>query len=176
MRFYESLDLAPRLSLDLDDLKKRFYERSRVWHPDRFSRATSEEQKKALDMTAVLNDAFRALRDPVSRAEYFLHESGLDPSKNPPAELLEEVFELNMALEELRGGDDSARPQLEEARERFLNMREEIDLGVDSLFARFDQTQDRAALIEIRGALDRRRYISNLLRDVERELSVHVPN
>ena len=111
MTYYEALGLAPRLSLDLDDLKKRFYDRSRQWHPDRFSRAGAEEQQRALDMTAVLNDGFRTLRDPITRAEYFLKERGRDLSNDAPPELLEEVFELNMALEELRGGDDSARPQ-----------------------------------------------------------------
>ena len=172
MRFYDALGLAPKLSLDAEDLKKRFYGQSREWHPDRFSRRSPEEQKKALDMTAVLNDAFRTLRDPVTRAEYFLEEKGLGPSKNPPAEMLEEVFELNMALEELRDGDDSARPQLVEAHDRFLKMRGAIDDGMNALFARFDETGDAAQLQEIRSALDRRRYISNLLRDVEKELPV----
>ena len=60
----------------------------------------------------MLNDAFRTLRDPVARAEYFLQPERLELSKEAPPELLEEVFELNMALEELRGGDESARPQL----------------------------------------------------------------
>ena len=77
MTYYEALGLEPRLSLDADDLKKRFYERSRQWHPDRFSRASTAEQQKALDMTAMLNDAFRTLRDPVTRAEYFLKENGI---------------------------------------------------------------------------------------------------
>src|ERR1700748_104236 len=112
MDYYGALGLAPRLSLDPGDLKKRFYERSRQWHPDRFSRASAEEQQKALDMTAVLNDAFRTLRDPVTRAEYFLKERGFELSKEAPPELLEEVFELNMALEEMRDGDEAARPQL----------------------------------------------------------------
>src|SRR6267154_2416557 len=58
--------------LESDDLKKRFYDRSRQWHPDRFSRASSEEKQRSEEMTAVLNDAFRTLRDPVARAEYFL--------------------------------------------------------------------------------------------------------
>ena len=58
MEYYESLGLEPKLVLDPDDLKKRFYERSRQWHPDRFSRAGADEQQRALDMTAVLNDAF----------------------------------------------------------------------------------------------------------------------
>jgi molecular chaperone HscB len=182
MQFYDALGLAPKLAVDSEDLKKRFYERSREWHPDRFSRREPAEQKKSLDMTAVLNDAFRTLRDPVSRAEYFLEERGLPPTKTPPPELLEEVFELNMALEELRGGDDSARPQLADAHKRFLAMREEIDGGLSGLFGRYDASQESATLSAIRAALDRRRYVSNLLRDVEKELreaeskNVHVSN
>jgi molecular chaperone HscB len=127
MLFYEAFDLEPTLSLDAEDLKRRFYERSRQWHPDKFSRASTAEQEKALEMTAVLNDAFRTLRDPVARAEYFLKEKGIELSKEAPPELLEEVFELNIALEELRDGDDSARPQLLQARDRFLAMRDSID-------------------------------------------------
>ena len=87
MQYYEALGLEPRLSLDADDLKKRFYERSRQWHPDRFSRAGAVEQQLALDMTAVLNDAFRTLRDPVARAEYFLKEHGIELSKDAPPDL-----------------------------------------------------------------------------------------
>jgi molecular chaperone HscB len=169
MRYYDALGLEPKLALEAEELKKRFYERSRQWHPDRFSRAAASEQAKALDMTAVLNDAFRTLRDPVARADYFLEQHGIHPSKTPPPELLEEVFELNMALEELRGGDDSVRPQLEQARERFTAMRGEIDARLSALFARYDDSGDKALLDEIRGVLDRRRYISNLIRDVERE-------
>src|SRR5213078_5222819 len=71
MKFYESLGLEPKLALDLDDLKKRFYDRSRQWHPDRFSRGSAEEKQRSEEMTSMLNDAFRSLRDPVSRAEYF---------------------------------------------------------------------------------------------------------
>jgi molecular chaperone HscB len=104
---------------------------------------------------------------------------------------LEEVFELNMALEELREGDASARPQLVEAQKRFQEMRHEIDEELAALFTKFDASEDAVfaaavreiggwhspeILPEIRAALDRRRYISNLLRDVDKELNVHVSN
>src|SRR5689334_379776 len=145
MDYYEALGLEPQLSLDLDDLKKRFYDRSRQWHPDKFSRASAEEQQKALDMTALLNDAFRTLRDPVTRAEYFLRERGMELSKDAPPELLEEVFELNMALEELRDGDSSALPQLIEAQEKFTKMRSEVDLQLSSLFESQDLEAIRSA-------------------------------
>jgi molecular chaperone HscB len=174
MRYYEALGLEPKLTLDPDDLKRRFYERSRQWHPDRFSRAGAGERQKALDMTALLNDAFRTLRDPVSRAEYVLRERGLEFGKDAPPELLEEVFELNMALEELRGGDDSARPQLTAAQERFAGMLTELDESLAGLFGRHDAGGDPGALEEVRRALHRRRYVSNLVREVEKELNVHV--
>jgi molecular chaperone HscB len=163
MRYFEAFDLEPVLLLDAEELKKRFYERSRQWHPDKFSRASIAEQEKALEMTAVLNDAFRTLRDPVSRAEYFLKEKGFELSKEAPAELLEEVFELNMALEELREGDESARPQLIEARARFVAMRDSIDESLTAAGARGD-------LEEVRRLLNRRRYIRNLIREVENVL------
>jgi molecular chaperone HscB len=174
MEFYQSLGLSPALSLDPEDLKRRFYERSRQWHPDRFSRAGAQEQQRALDMTSVLNDAFRTLRDPIARAEYFLKQSGMELAKDAPPELLEEVFELNMALEELHGGDDSARGPLAEAQERFAGMRAEIDHALAERFEKYDATSDTAVLEEIRRALNRRRYISNLVREVEKELNVHI--
>ena len=176
MRFYEALGLEPKLALDLDDLKKRFYDRSRQWHPDRFSRGTSEEKQRSEEMTSTLNDAFRTLRDPVSRAEYYLSQSGLELPKDAPPELLEEIFELNMALEELRGGDESAREQLVSAQERFTSMLGEADTNLTGLFGRYDETSDKAVLDQVRAVLNRRKYVSNLLRDVEKELNVHSAN
>jgi len=167
--YYQALGLEPKLALDPDDLRKCFYQRSRETHPDLRGSASQ-------DRMAQLNDAFRTLREPVARAEYFLQQNGIELSKDVPPELLEEVFELNMALEEIRGGDDSALPQLESARRRFLDMQSAIDAELDAQGERYDVAPDPSALNEIRGALNRRRYISNLLRDVDKELNVHLSN
>jgi molecular chaperone HscB len=157
MKFFEAFGLTPALSLDAEDLKTRFYERSRQWHPDKFSRASAEEQAKALEMTSVLNDAFRTLRDPVTRAEYFLKEKGIELSKEAPSELLEEVFELNMAIEE------SDLPQLTEARGRFIAMRDGIDQELAA-------AGERGDLEAVRALLTRRRYIKNLIKEVDHVL------
>jgi molecular chaperone HscB len=173
--YYDFFGLEHKLDLDLADLEKRFYSLSRKYHPDGYTLKSREEQQYALDATAILNDAYRTLRDPLARAEYLLKENGFDigeqGSKNVPPELLEEVFELNMAIEELHGGDDSARPELEEARKKFLDMRETIDAELQSRFAGYDHTRDRNVLLEIRGLLNRRRYVRNLVIEVERELT-----
>jgi len=173
--YYDFFGLEHKLNLNLADLEKRFYALSRQYHPDRYTLKSRAEQQYALDATAILNDAYRTLRDPLARAEYLLKENGFDigeqGSKNVPPELLEEVFELNMALEELRGGDDSARAGLEEARKKFTDMQEKIDAELRSKFGGYDPAPDRSVLSEIRGLLNRRRYVRNLINEVERELT-----
>lgn len=179
MNFYEFFGIDRKLAIDTDHLQQRFYELSRQWHPDRFSRRSAEEQAQALEATAILNDGYRTLRDPVKRAEYLLKEEGFpigeQRSKDVPPELLEEVFELNMMLEELKGGDDSARPQLEAAKRNFENLEAEIDRELAVLFSKYDAAPAESetakqALHEIRGILNRRRYIQNLVRDVDRAM------
>jgi molecular chaperone HscB len=157
--YYRALEYEQmRLRLDPDDLRQRFYARSRLLHPDRFVRATAAEQAAALDASSVLNDAYRTLRDPVERAEHVLHEKGLDAKSNTaPPDLLEEVFELNEALEE------SDQEQLDAARARFEKLRDELDAGLDDHFARWDASGDNAALEAIRAQLNRRRYLTNLI-------------
>ena len=115
------------------------------------------------------------LRHPVSRAEYVLKQSGFESSeprsKNVAPELIEEVFELNMALEELREGDQSARPQLEIARDKFVAMQKQADQELEDLFEEYDASQAATVLAESRNVLDRRRYIHNLVIEVEKALA-----
>ena len=178
--FYDFFGFDRKLSVNPETLQQRFYELSRQWHPDRFTRKSASEQARALEATAILNDGYRTLRDPVRRAEYLLTEEGFpiaeQRSKDVPPELLEEVFDLNMALEELKSGDDSARPQLEAAKQTFVGLRTGIDSDLEQLFAKYDSAEPQSetakqALQEIRGALNRRRYVENLIRDVDRALN-----
>ena len=173
--YYQLLGIPRSLNISLDELQKRYYELSRQLHPDRFMQKPEAEQQRALDMSSALNDAYRTLKDPVKRAQYLLSQEGFDigeqRSKDVPPELLEEVFELNMALEEMRSGDDSARPQLEAAEKTFTGMLAGVDQQLEALFGKYDQTPSRETLAEIRGVLNRRKYILNLVGEVHKTLS-----
>ena len=151
MEYFAVFGLEPRLSVDLSDLERRFYSRSRELHPDRFVRASRDQQQEALAQSSLLNDAYRVLKDPISRAEYILKHHGVD-SKTVPADLLEEMFELNMAREE---GEDVS--------EQLRQMLQEIDSGLPAKFSAWDTSQNRTDLEEIRAALNRRRYIENIV-------------
>jgi len=168
--YFAVFSLDRKLVVDEAALQRKFYELSRTFHPDRFATQSPSEQAFALDFTAMLNDAFRVLRDPIRRGEYLLKLEGFDigeqRSKDVPPELLEEVFELNMMLESAPD-----RSELEEARTKFLKMQSDTDVEIATLAAKYDSAGDRNTLGQIRAVLNRRRYIQNLVRDVEKALA-----
>ena len=177
--YYRFFGLERRLDLDPADLQARYYRLSRLVHPDRYQKGTPNERRFSLDATAILNDAYRTLRDPVARAEFFLKGEGLEAppgkSKHVPPELLEEVFEVNMALEALGEGDAAVRPSLETALRKFHSLRDQSDAELAALFAEYDRSGGRGTLARIRGALDRRSFISNLIEEIEQGLMHSCP-
>jgi molecular chaperone HscB len=172
--YFSVFGLEPKLSIDVDDLQARFYKLSREHHPDKFARQSPEAQSRALEKTSLLNDGLRILKDPVRRAEFVLTRNGMEiaeqRSKDVPPELLEEVFELNEALEELRSGDDSARAQIEAAQANFIEIRSDIDRQLTELFTEYDQSPAPGPLSRMRGILNRRRYIENLIGEATKTL------
>ena len=156
--YFEFLETPRSLALDPKDLEKRFYALSRQLHPDLYARKSAEEKHYAEEASALLNDAYRTLREPIARAMYLLKLEGFDigeqGTKDVPPELLEEIFELNMALEE---------GEAEGARERFLEMRGAVDAELQEKYAAWDAGQSRDTLNEVRGLLNRRKYITNLI-------------
>src|SRR5258708_773197 len=142
-------------------------------------RKSEAERQYSLDASSILNDAYRTLKDPVKRAQYVLSQEGFEigeqRSKDVPPELLEEVFELNMALEEMRSGDDSARPQLESAKDNFSNMLSEVDGLLKFQFAEYDEYRDHETQTKTRATLNRRKYIQNLLDEVHEQLASPQP-
>jgi molecular chaperone HscB len=77
--FFTVFGLARRLAVDVAALQRRFYELSRQWHPDFHQAASPAEQARALEESARVNAAYRALRDPIARVEYLVRlEEGRD--------------------------------------------------------------------------------------------------
>jgi molecular chaperone HscB len=176
--YFEFFGFDKTLTIDTAELQRRYYMLSRQLHPDRYTRATETERNFSLEATSILNDGYRILRDPVQRAEYILKESGFDigeqRSKDVPPELLEEVFDLNMALDVLRSGDADALTELEASRDRFVVLQDEIDADLEVKFREHDaapEPERREILSSIRGILNRRRYIRNLLQEVTKEFA-----
>jgi molecular chaperone HscB len=198
--YFSFFGLPLKLNVDVAALEKDFYALSRKLHPDLNAGTGGPEQEWSLEQSSMLNDAYRTLKDPIKRTKYLLHLEGVEleeQSKSAtekarvtgelkkqivPPDLLEEVFELNMHLEELRmnkkvGDDDpalfeeigKAKLSLEAKHEALLHELQSSWKEWDSVVDRDapanadERTQVRNKMVDI---LNRRNYIRNLVRDV----------
>jgi molecular chaperone HscB len=193
--YFDVFGLPRKLTLDASALERTFYKLSRKLHPDVYARASEQEQQWSLEQTSLLNDAYRTLKNPITRTEYLLKlegveieqdrsaENGAKKESRVPPDLLEEVFELNMQLEEMRmnqkmGEDDpQLRQDLEKAKTQFEGQMADSDSQLQALWAKWDAALDAQAEASQAGVkdtmvalLDRRRYVRNLVRDVNEAL------
>ena len=182
--YFAFFGLPRLLGLDETALEKTFYSLSRKLHPDYFMNAGAEERLASLERSSILNDAYRTLREPITRVQYLLSLEGYkEAEKKAPADLLEEVFDLNMQIEELKNarqaGDEDeagqARDSLEEALAGLNQRLARIDDDIFKLFGKWDgltessETEKKSVLNRISELLSNRSYISSLIREIEEE-------
>ncbi len=195
--YFTIFSMPARLVIDLPALEKSFYALSRRLHPDRFAARPADEQAAALAESSRLNDAYRTLKDPIARTAYLLKLEGVEMEEQSssataaaratgsskkqivPEDLLEEAFELNMQLEEMRmakqmGEDDpQLRKDLLAAKSSFDAKMAAAQAELEALWTRWDaalDADDATAKAAARDAmvalLNRRSYLRNLVRDV----------
>ena len=201
--YFEVFGLPRHLRVDTAALEKAFYAQSRRLHPDRFAARPGSEQDAALEESSRLNDAYRTLKDPIARTQYLLtlegveleeqsksatdaaRASGVEKKQLIPPELLEEVFELNMQLMEMKAAQecgDEADPELKRdlkaAAATFQEKMAETQRELEQLWARWDAAVDAGATAEqaaVKDALvtllNKRNYLRNLVREVEGALA-----
>ena len=188
--YFTLLELPQKLQIDAAELEKKFHALNWKLHPDNFTNATERERALSVEQSSKINDAYRTLRDPVRRVEYLLQRAGVrkegTTKQQAPPELLEEVFELNEMLDELRETRSSKsaetlalKAKLEAAEHQFERKLEEVDAELFAQFAQWDAAVEKGADESARAAvmqrmneiLNRRSYIRNLVTGVAKELA-----
>jgi molecular chaperone HscB len=187
MDHFEVFGLPRRLRIDGAELQRAFYELSRRYHPDFHQSAPAERQAEILDVSARLNAAYRALRDPIARIEYLVRleegretKEGATVKPKAPPELLEEMFEIQEALQEAMASNRSdglepdARETLAGQRDRLLaRYREEEARLRGPLSEAWDAggSAERARVLAgFKEALATRAYLRTVIDDIDQAL------
>ena len=184
--YFALFEMPKKLWIEMEGLEKKFLQLSWKLHPDNFVNATELERQLSLKRSSELNDAYRTLRDPVARVEYLLGTEGArkegEHKQQAPPELLEEVFELNESLDELReakasGGDlATLKSRLESAGKHFQEKLGEVDAQLQAAAREWDVALDgnsatrRKIMERLNELLNRRSYVRNLVANVQKEL------
>jgi len=200
--FFSFFGLPRKLNIDVPQLEREFYRLSRKLHPDLYARASGQEQEWSMEKSSQLNDAYRTLKDPISRTQYLLQlegvqleeqsktateqarASGQEKKQVVPPELLEEVFELNMQLQELRMSRQAGEPdpesieQLGTAKQKLERRLADLQQELTAYWSEWDalvtknpeDSERKRVRDQMVDLLNRRSYIRNLVRDVNEAL------
>lgn len=185
--YFTCLGFPRRLMIDPNKLETKFYELSRAFHPDFYQNKSETEQAISLGNAATLNTAYRTLRDPIQRAEYLLDlEAGAvkEIRTSPPADLFEEILELQDTLEEYRASDPASQTgkqlwdKLHTEQQTLEQRKRELETQLQRLFIDWDALQDRGEatsqarterdrlLKQMREILSNRTYVNNIVNDL----------
>lgn len=185
--YFTCLGFPRRLTIDPSKLEAKFYELSRAFHPDFYQNKSETEQAISLSNAATLNTAYRTLRDPIQRAEYLLDlEAGAVKviRSSPPADLFEEILELQEILEEYRAADPSSdagrrlRAKLQTEQQKLEQRKREMETQLEQLFTEWDDLQERGEATSqtraerdhllklMREILSNRTYVKNIVNDL----------
>jgi len=178
--YFEVFGLPRKLQIDLDGLQRSFYELSRRHHPDFHQGAGAEDQARALEASALVNRAYRALRDPVRRVEYLIAlEEGREVREETtakakvPRDLLAEMLEVQEALEDAKSSgltDEAAeglRAERQRLQERYQAEENALIAGGAEWDAAVDAGKERQPLLEqFKQRLAARAYLRTVIDDL----------
>src|SRR5205823_14591461 len=185
--YFALFEMPRKLWIEMSELEQKFLQMSWKLHPDNFVNATEQERELSLKRSSELNDAYRTLRDPIARVEYLLAIEGErkegEKKQQAPPELLEEVFELNESLDELRESKASGqnlaglKARLESAEKNFQGKLGEVDGELQAAAREWDaalkadHAERKEVMARLNELLNRRSYIRNLVTNVTKELA-----
>ena len=163
--------LPRTLNLDEAELEQDFFALSRRFHPDFFVTKSADQQILSLKKTSALNNAYRVLKNKISRAEYLIElETGVafgesGEAKQVPTELLSDVMEIRERIMDF-DGEDSQRAALQRDKIWAQQKQSETDTEINRIAEGWNDATKADLISDLKDALSERRYFSGLIRDL----------
>ncbi|MFN4080014.1 MAG: iron-sulfur cluster co-chaperone HscB C-terminal domain-containing protein [Saprospiraceae bacterium] len=159
--YFEFFDLPTSFQIDEAELKRRYYDNSKRYHPDFHTHADAARQAEMLEMASLNNEAWRTLANHESRTRHLLQLHGLmrDERQTPamPPDFLMEVMEINEALMDLQMDPDPNNA--ERARQAIEALRAQLESEAESLKRQWQGPEDLQTLKKIEENFYKKRYL-----------------
>jgi molecular chaperone HscB len=165
MNFFELYNISQTLQPDTKEIKQKFFELSRKYHPDFYTQATEDEQADALEISSQVNKAFKVFQKQDDIIKYVLQLKGLleeeEKYQLPPVFLME-VMELNEQLMEAKL--EEAPLIMDEIRSSIGQLQAEIYAPVKNIIEDYKEgiTTDEE-LLQVKEYYFKKKYLNRIL-------------
>ena len=162
--YFSLLGVSRAYHLNADELEQKYLTLSKERHPDRFVKAETRKRVAALQESMELNNAYKTLKKPVSRAEYLLTLEGVEIGANETLDpnFLAEMLEWREELQQAKQRTDG--PAIRKLEEQALDRRDEALVRIGRHFSVLASAADKSALLdEVKRELILLRYVHRYL-------------
>ncbi|MDB5193957.1 MAG: chaperone protein HscB [Segetibacter sp.] len=165
MNYFELFNIPVSLKPDQQQLKKRYYELSRQYHPDFYTKENDWDQAEALEKASDVNKAYKTFLNPDNTIKYVLQQKGLleeEEKYQLPQDFLMEVLELNEQLLEAKMEEDIAATN--QVKSSIANLNEEIYQPVKTIIEGYKEGESSDAdLLKVKDYYFKKKYLDRIL-------------
>lgn len=160
---FELFGLPVRFEVDRPALDAAYRQVQATVHPDRHASSGDTERRLAMQLATQANEAYRTLRDPISRGAYLCGLNGIDlkieTNTAMPPEFLMQQMQWREQLDDVRDARDPAG---------LAALERSIGTARDGLLAELSAACDERRDFDTAGALVRRlHFIDRIEREIE---------
>jgi molecular chaperone HscB len=162
------------LCLDPSDMEKRFIELNKKFHPDRFASKSGLEVQLSHDWSSAVNNAYRTLKNPVSRAKYLVEKefgSIEEKSAKVPVDMAESFFEVQDVMDTIRDADgnppEASVREVRRAEDELRGKVKSLEAQLQEKFREYDANREKTVVSAIKEILSERSYIVSFLRQID---------
>ncbi|HCN83547.1 MAG TPA: Fe-S protein assembly co-chaperone HscB [Sphingobacteriaceae bacterium] len=149
MNYFELYGIEESFDADQALVKHKFYELSKLYHPDFYINEPEEKQQEILELSTLNNKAYQVLSDKRKTTEYILKLHGLvgEGEKHQlPPEFLMDMMDVNEALMELEFEPDTEK--LAEIRSQVEEKMKELETEFKSLSGRYASESSKDEILQ----------------------------
>jgi molecular chaperone HscB len=165
LNYFELYKIPVSLQPNKDEVKRRFYELSREFHPDFVTQGTDDEQAEALDKSSLVNKAYKTFNDEDETIKYLLQLKSLleeEEKYQLPPEFLMEVIELNEQLAEAKMEQETSG--LSNIKSQINNLQSEIHEPVKHIIENYKEgITTTEELLQVKDYYFKKKYLKRIL-------------
>jgi molecular chaperone HscB len=162
--YFQLFDLPVSFGVDAVQLGERYRQLQGQLHPDRYANAPQQEQRLAVQYSALVNEAYATLRKPIPRAAYLLHLAGMEQEEIARQQIDGGFLMMQMELREKL----ESVPELVDPDGVLEHLVDEITADLAAEQARFAEAHGMGDIPAAAGACVRMQYLDKLLQEAER--------
>jgi molecular chaperone HscB len=165
MNYFELYDIPVSMKPDVQQVKQKFYELSRRYHPDFYTNASDQEQAEVLETSSLVNKAFKVFQQPDETIKYVLQLHGLleeEEKYQLPGSFLAEMLDLNEQIADAKMEGDAAA--LQQVQNTIHDIQSDLYEPVKQIVEHYQEgVTTKEELLQVKDYYYKKKYLTRIL-------------